>query len=184
MTRARDVANRTIVANAVGATELDLTDNYAFTGTVTGAGGGKVLKASVSEIATNTSRASASAYANDLDFGSFTPSATSSTVLISGVAYMDGTYQKYLYYKWVIDGTDYVTGNGAGTMAIYNGTTNNAPSLIPCPITTSVTNTDGSAITVVCQGKLSDGSTLYINRSQTDTYAGAKSAIMFIEVAS
>lgn len=29
MTRARDVANRTIVANAVGATELDLTDTYA-----------------------------------------------------------------------------------------------------------------------------------------------------------
>jgi hypothetical protein len=38
MTRARDVANRTIVANSVGATELDLTDNYAFTGTLTGAG--------------------------------------------------------------------------------------------------------------------------------------------------
>ena len=38
MTRARDVANRAIVANSVGATELDLTDTYAFTGTVTGAG--------------------------------------------------------------------------------------------------------------------------------------------------
>ena len=38
MTRARDVADRAIVANAVGATELDLTDTYAFTGTVTGAG--------------------------------------------------------------------------------------------------------------------------------------------------
>lgn len=38
MTRARDVANRAIVANSVGATELDLTDTYAFTGTVSGAG--------------------------------------------------------------------------------------------------------------------------------------------------
>lgn len=146
--------------------------------------GGKILKASISEIATNTTRASASAYADDFDFGSFTPSSSSSTVLIHGVCYMDGTYQKYLYYKWVIDGTDYVTGNGDGTMVTYNGLTNNAPSLIPCPIMTSVANSDGSAIPVKCQGKLSDASTLYINRSQTDTYAGAKSSVIFIEVAS
>ena len=37
MTRARDVADRNITAD-----ELDLTDDYAFTGTVTGAGGGKL----------------------------------------------------------------------------------------------------------------------------------------------
>ena len=44
MTRARDVANRTIVANSVGATELDLTDNYAFTGTISGAGSNIIEK--------------------------------------------------------------------------------------------------------------------------------------------
>ena len=48
MTRARDVASRTIVADAVGATELNEADNYAFTGTVTGAG--DVSVARVSEI--------------------------------------------------------------------------------------------------------------------------------------
>lgn len=54
MTRARDVANRTVknnsvdtaqlVADAVDNTILDLTDDFAFTGTVSGAGGGKVLQ--------------------------------------------------------------------------------------------------------------------------------------------
>jgi hypothetical protein len=97
---------------------------------------------------------------------------------------MDGTYQKYLSYKWIIDGTDYVTGSGDATMVTYNGLTNNTYGIIPCPIMTSVANSDGSAIPVKCQGKLSDASTLYINRSQTDTQAGAKSSVIFIEVAS
>ena len=146
-------------------------------------GGGKVLKVSHSEIATQSTRASAGAFANDLDFGSFTPSTSSSTVLIHGVAYMDTDYNYYLDYKWVIDGTDYVTGNGASTMRVYNGVTNNSEGFIPCPIITSVANTDGSAITVVCQGRTSNASiSVYVNRTQTDTVAGAKSSVMFIEV--
>ena len=145
-------------------------------------GGGKILKASISEIATQSTRASASAYADDLDFGSFTPSATNSTILIYGVAYMDMSHTYYLYYRWVIDGTNYVTGNGDGTMSIYNGTTNNSAGYVPSTIMTSVTNTDGSAITVVCQGKSHATGTLYINRTESDTYAGAKSSVIFIEV--
>lgn len=148
--------------------------------------GGNVLKAEISEIATQSTRASSSAYADDLDFGSFTPSATSSTVLIYGVAYADINYQMYLDYKWVIDGTDYVTGNGDCTMSIYNGVTNNSLSIIPCNIMTSVNNTDGSAITAVCQIRTGNNgsSTIYINRSQDDTAAGPKSSVIFIEVAS
>ena len=148
--------------------------------------GGKILKASISEIATQSTRASAASYANDLDFGSFTPSATSSTVLIYGVAYADITYQKYLDYKWVIDGTDYVTGNGDCTMSVYNGVTNNSLGIIPCNIMTSVNNTDGSAITVVCQTRTgnNDSTTLYINRTQNDAATGAKSSVIFIEVSS
>ena len=144
---------------------------------------GKVLKAQVNEISTNSTRSSANSYADDLDFGSFTPSSTKSTVMISGVAYLDGHYQHYLYFRWVIDGVNYVTGNGEATMSIYNGTTNNSPSIIPCPIVTSVANTDGSDITVKCQGRLHSSNVLYINRSQDDTYTGAKSSVMFVEVA-
>ena len=170
---------RTLADFVSGTTTI--TGNPTFTGTTVGAG--KVLKASLSEIATNTTRTSASAYADDLDFGSFTPSSSSSTVLISGVAYLDFTYQSYIYYRWVIKGVNYVTGNGDGTMCVYNGTTNNNASMIPSTIFTSVANTDGSAITVVCQGKGSSGNTLGINRTIGDTYAGAKSSVMFIEVA-
>tara|TARA_Y100000114_G_C11757232_1_gene327564 strand:- start:584 stop:1069 length:486 start_codon:yes stop_codon:yes gene_type:complete len=146
--------------------------------------GGKILKASVSEIATNSTRTSAQNFGDDLDFGSFTPSASSSTVLITGVAYFDFTYQSYTYYRWRINNVNYTTGNGTGTMCVYNGLSNNNASMIPCTIVTSVANTDGSAITVVCQGAGSSNNTLGINRTITDTYAGAKSSVMFIEVAS
>ena len=178
MTRAR------VLADFVGGTTT-ISGTPTFTGTVTGAGGGKVLKASISEIATQNTRANANSFANDLDFGSFTPSTSSSTVLIYGVAYMDTDYQYYLDYKWVIDGTDYTTGNGDSTMRVYNGVTNNSLGYIPCPIMTSVSNTDGSAITVVCQGRTSNSTTsVYVNRAQTDTNSGGKSSVIFIEVAS
>ena len=144
---------------------------------------GKILKAQVIEIDTNSSRSSADDYADDLDFGSFTPSSTKSTVMISAIAYLDGTYANYLSYRWIINGVNYLTGDGTATMVTYNGNTNNTYGIIPCPIVTSVANTDGSAITIKCQGKNSSSATLYINRSQTANQAGAKSSVMFVEVA-
>ena len=84
MTRARDVANRAIVANAVGATELDLTDNFAFTGTVSGAGGGKVLQIVTNHFTTTSSQSCASN--TDVNItslsASITPSATTSKIFI------------------------------------------------------------------------------------------------------
>ena len=82
MTRARDVADRAIVADAVGATELDETDNYAFTGTVTGAGGGKVLNVVYQELTSVFSTSSTSF----VDIGlsaSITPSSASNYLLIT-----------------------------------------------------------------------------------------------------
>jgi hypothetical protein len=149
---------------------------------LTGVSAGKILKVSHSEIATQSTRASASAYADDLDFGSFTPSATSSTVLIYGVANMDSQYQYYLNYKWVINGTDYVSGSAGATHSFYSGTSMNSQGFVPSTIMTSVNNTDGSAITVVCQGRNSQAQTLYINSTQTSTYAGSPSSVIFMEV--
>tara|TARA_Y100001972_G_scaffold95448_1_gene117578 strand:+ start:297 stop:1097 length:801 start_codon:yes stop_codon:yes gene_type:complete len=179
-------AGDNLVLNGTDATSANADSSVLFedgTGDPNFASKGKVLKAQVNEISTISTRSGANSYADDLDFGSFTPSSTNSTVMISGVAYMDGHHNHYLYYRWVIDGVNYVSeGNGEATMTIYNGTTNNAPSLIPCPIVTSVANTDGSNITVVCQGRLHSSNNLYINRTQTDTYTGAKSSVMFVEV--
>tara|TARA_B100001057_G_scaffold9709_1_gene9129 strand:+ start:699 stop:1532 length:834 start_codon:yes stop_codon:yes gene_type:complete len=147
--------------------------------------GGKVLKMSISQLSTNTTRGSATAYGDDLDFGSFTPSTSNSTVFIQGVANLDGQYQKYTYYKWVIDGTDFLSSGSSSpsaTHAFYNGVTANDTGYIPSTIMTSVSNTDGSAITVKCQGKVSSG-ILYINRTAGNP-AGSPSSVIFTEVAS
>lgn len=74
MTRARDVANRTVkngsvdtaqlVADAVDNTILDLTDDFAFTGTVSGAGGGKVLQVKRTESTSTVSSSTTIPYDN------------------------------------------------------------------------------------------------------------------------
>lgn len=147
--------------------------------------GGKILKASVSEITASTSRASATSFADDLDFGSFTPSATTSTVFIYGVSNFDSDSTRYCYYKWVINGTDYVSTGSTpvGTHSFYSSTSLNDGGLMPSTIITSVDNTDGSAITVVCQGQVNAG-TLWVNRTVNTSYTGSPSSVMFIEVAS
>lgn len=163
---------------------VNLADNFAFTGTVSGAGGGKVLKMAISELSTNTTRSSATSFADDLDFGSFTPSATNSTIFIQGVANMDSDYQKYTYIRWVVNGANYLSTGGSTpleTHAFYSNLSLNAHGLVPSTIMTSVSNTDGSAITVKCQGKTSSG-TLYINRGQADAATGSPSSVIFTEV--
>jgi len=85
MTRARNVADRVIVADSVGAAELDETDNYAFTGTVTGAGGGKVLQVVNQKIDTSASFSiTANVYQDTALTLNITPSASDSKILIIG----------------------------------------------------------------------------------------------------
>lgn len=80
MTRARDVADRAIVADAVGATELDLTDTYAFTGTVSGVG--KVLQV-VQTVKTDTFSHSTNTFTGITGLSAqITPSSTSNKILV------------------------------------------------------------------------------------------------------
>lgn len=147
--------------------------------------GGKILKASHVEITTNSTRSSATSFADDLDFGSFTPSATSSTIFIQGVANLDSASSAYCYYKWVINGSDYLSTTGTTpirTHTFYSSTSLNDYGFMPSTIMTSYANTDGSAITVKCQGSVNSG-TLYINRSAGSAATGSPSSVMFIEVA-
>tara|TARA_R100000951_G_C2631703_1_gene177875 strand:+ start:361 stop:849 length:489 start_codon:yes stop_codon:yes gene_type:complete len=150
----------------------------------TGSGTGKVLKVSISEITASSTRASATAFADDLDFGSFTPSTSNSTVLVQGVAAIQPQYQKYLHLKWVVNGTDYLSTNTTPTYSygLYSGTGGNAR-LQSFSMLTSVSNTDGSAIPVKVQCKLNASGTLYINRTVTESLGGAPSSVIFIEVA-
>jgi len=91
MTRARDVADRAIVTNAVGATELDLTDNYAFTGTVTGAGGGKVLQVQYTQYdSANTQAITANTDTAITNLSvSITPTATNSIIKIESFLFCE-----------------------------------------------------------------------------------------------
>jgi len=147
--------------------------------------GGKLLSHKITQITANSTRSSAQSYADDLDFGSFTPSSSSSIVLISGVANFDSGTNTYLYYKWIVDGSDFLSTTGTtptATHIFYNSTSMNNNAYMPSTIFTSVTNTDGSAIPVKCQGKTGSGS-ITINRSAASSQSGSPSTVIWTEIA-
>ena len=146
---------------------------------------GKVLSTKITQITENSTRSSATSFADDLDFGSFTPSSSNSIVLIQGVANLDSSSNTYCYYKWIIDGADFLSTTGTTptkTHGFYSSTSLNNIGYMPSTIMTSVTNTDGSAISVKCQGMVSSG-TLSINRSHNATQVGSPSTVIWTEVA-
>ena len=146
---------------------------------------GMIVGAEVKQITFWDTRANATSYADDLDFGSSTPKLTNSTILIQGVANFDSANSYYCYYKWVVNGSNFVSTGASGPIAthiFYSNTSVNALGYMPSTIITSVTNTDGSAVTVKCQGKVNSG-TLNINRSSNASQGGSPSSVMFIEVA-
>jgi len=76
------VTTAKIADDAVENTKLDLTDDYAFSGTVSGAGGGKLLQVqSVDLTGGNTTVSAASFGATDVT-DQITPAATSSKILV------------------------------------------------------------------------------------------------------
>ena len=146
---------------------------------------GQVINTKITQITANSTRSAAQAYADDLDFGSFTQSTTNSIVLVQGVANFDSANSAYCYYKWVIDGVDFLSTTGTtpiATHSFYSGTSLNAYGFVPSTIMTSITNTDGSAIPVKCQGQVNSG-TLYINRSAQASLGGSPSSVIWTEIA-
>ena len=121
MTRARDVANRTIVANAVGATELDLTDNYAFTGTVTGAG--KIVQV-VQAVKSDTFTGAANTWHKITGLTqSITPTSTSNKILVScQISTQDSNNYPPMFHIYR-DGTK-ITPDGSGSP--FTGNVTNA----------------------------------------------------------
>lgn len=148
--------------------------------------GGKVVKTASSRIDTTASIASAT-MTELADFGSFTPSLTTSTIYITANAVIAVTASNYFNYKWVVDGVDYHNTDVTNDATAGYYTTNNYQTR-PCPMVTSVSNTDGSAITVALHARAGSGNTLYLNRSVNQTDAnhrsGGISEVVFVEVAS
>jgi len=144
---------------------------------------GSVINVETSTITTNSTRSSATGFADDLVFDSYTPVKSSSTVHIIGSAYFDGGNNTYCYMRWLVNGSTYGTTGSISTgtsMAFYSATTLNNLGGLPTPLQTSVANTDGSDISVKCQAYVSSG-TLYILR--TPNLSAMPAAVTYIEVA-
>jgi len=146
---------------------------------------GMIVGAQVSQITANSSRGNAQAYADDFVFANYTPKLTTSTVIIQGVANFDSANSAYCYYRWVINGTNFVSTGVSGptsTHIFYSSTSLNNLGYMPSTIITSVSNTNGSAITVKCQGKTNTG-TLFRNRSNNADESGSPSSVLYLEIA-
>jgi|TARA_E500000318_G_C3560310_1_gene213084 hypothetical protein len=178
------ISTAKLADNAV--TSAKITDGTIASGDLASGVGGKVLSHKISQITANSTRSSATSFADDLDFGSFTPTSSNSIVIVQATALLEGTNNSsYQYYKWVIDGVEFLSTGDSTPIAShiqYNIDTNNNIGVIPSTIMTSVTNTDGSAIPVKCQGKVNTG-TLYINRSANANQAGCPSTCIWTEIA-
>lgn len=163
---------------------LNLADDYTFTGTVSGAGGGKLLKHAVNIIDTQASRNS-STFGQIADFGSFTPSSTNSKIIVQGHAYFGMAPASYFGVRWVVDGTNYVSTGSYSSVKTFSHYNQNGYNNFVVPLLTEITNTDGSAITVTIDS--SSGGTLYLNRSSTadngsTSGAAGISAVAFYEI--
>jgi len=102
------ISKSKIANDAVDNTKLDLTDDYAFTGTITGAGGGKIGQV-IQAISTNQTFITSTSLADTNLSASITPTATSSKVLvmISQICLVDRDNQDgFIKYKLVRGSTD------------------------------------------------------------------------------
>jgi len=146
---------------------------------------GHIVNAQVSQITANSTRSSATSFADDLVFANYTPKLTTSTVIIQGVANFDSDNSAYCRYKWIINGSIFASTGGVTpiyTHQFYSSTSLNNNGYMPSTIITSVNNTSGSAITVKCQGNVHTG-TLYINRSKNADETGSPSSVLYLELA-
>ena len=146
---------------------------------------GMIVGAAVSQITANSTRSSATSFADDLVFANYTPKLTTSTIIIQGVANFDSANSQYCYYKWVVNGSNFFSTGTSGPIAthiFYSNTSLNALGYMPSTIITSVNNTDGSAVTVKCQGKVGSG-ILNINRSSNNNQSGSPSSVLYLEIA-
>ncbi len=161
------VSTSKILNDAVGNTKLDLTQDYAFTGTVTGAGGGKigqVIQTVVAGIVEVTS--SSGTYVDLTGFSaSITPSATSSKILINCSINYGGTSNIYSTSRIVRGSTAIGLGDAAGSRTrgtvftsnnVLQKATNSAVQFLDSPSTTSAT-------TYKLQITLNSGQTFKLN---------------------
>lgn len=171
-----------LVADAVDNTILDLAGNYAFTGTVSGAGGGKVLQV-VSTTKTDTTSVvstSTNTFADITGMSvSITPSATSSKILVMFTANVGQSTSSTVHVRLVRDSTAIYVGDDDSASRLQDSAVLRSAS---APYSLEVGNLNGihldspsttSAVTYKLQAVLgaSYSGTFYLNRSGADSNA-------------
>jgi len=177
MTRARDVADRNITAD-----QLDLTDDYAFTGTVTGISAGKVLQV-VSTTKTDTASFASTSSNTFQDISgmsvSITPSATSSKILILFTANVSNSTSATVHVRLMRDSTAIYVGDDDSASRLQDSAILRSAS---SPYSLEIGNLNGthldspsttSSVTYKLQGVLgaSYSGNFLLNRSSGDSNA-------------
>ena len=149
------VTSAKIGADQIGSSELNLGANYAFTGTVTGAGGGKILQVVMDSSTTAESTTSTSFVASALSV-SITPSSTASKILVLCSCDARNTIgsNKATWYGISKGGT--ILGDSDGIVRIES-----SGGAIACPLAMSILDSPSttSATTYALSHKVESGGT-------------------------
>ena len=160
---------------------INLADNFAFTGTITGAGGGKVLQVvqSTNHLTHNTTSTSFVDIDSSMS-ASITPASSSNKVLVSVNTYLSNTHGNTFWVRLLRGSTEIGSDNagngfdaGGDNASNYNRNKGNC-TFLDSPNTTSAT-------TYKVQWRV-DGNTLYINRVGASTSRGGRSHITLMEI--
>jgi len=157
----------------VNADVFDLTDDYIFTGDVSGAGGGKVLQVQSTLLATTTSKAGAGAFSDIVGMSiAITPAASNSKVLVTVVAnYGSNGTSSNLGFRLLRDSTAICVNTDAtgSRTKVSSGGSSSGANYTDCAVITFLDSpSTTSAVTYKLQWYVQNSTTSYLNREYTD----------------
>ena len=158
--------------NKIQSAGFDLTDNYAFTGTVSGAGGGKIAQVVQAQPITSVFTTTSASYVDVTSLSaSITPSATTSKVLVHCYVqlYVAGSVQGNVSRLQLVRGSTAINGFQSST---YDQGGSGVQTDNTCTITVLDSPSSTSAVTYKVQIKNTAGSSANIHAEATNGGGG------------
>ena len=158
--------------NKIQSAVFDLTDNYAFTGTVSGAGGGKIAQVVQAQPITSVFSTSSSSYVDVTNLNAtITPSATTSKVLVHCYVqlYVAGSVQGNVSRLQLVRGSTAINGFQSST---YDQGGSGVQTDNTCTITCLDSPSSTSAVTYKIQIVNTAGSSANIHAEATNGGGG------------
>ena len=153
----------------VDSTGIDLSDNFAFTGTVSGAGGGKIGQV-IQTVKTDVFSTTSTSFVDVTGLtATITPSATSSKILVT-VNLNVGSSDNSISTILLRDSTQIALGDAASNRSRSFGATAFINNTVQVPFNTNFLDSPNttSATTYKIQGGAVGGGTLYYGRGSND----------------